>query len=108
MTKLEQAARVALNVLENKCDPKDEVVIALREALEEQAGDPKPMHPEIKKLYEDFFDKHFAETQRRWTGLTDEEIDAIFAQHHDRYGECESPNFGYERAIETKLKEKNT
>ena len=35
MTKLEQAARIALNVLENKCDPKDEVVIALREALAE-------------------------------------------------------------------------
>ena len=35
MTKLEQAAKIALNVLENKCDPKDEVLIALREALAE-------------------------------------------------------------------------
>ncbi len=46
--------------------------------------------------------------QRQWVGLTDDEIDAIFEQHHNQYGECESPNFGYERAIEAKLKEKNT
>ena len=43
-----------------------------------------------------------------WVGLTDEEIDVIYEQHHNQYGECESPNFGYERAIEAKLKEKNT
>ena len=45
----------------------------------------KPMHPELKKLYEDFFDKCFKETfdlaldttppQRTWVGLTDEEIE---------------------------------
>ena len=45
--------------------------------------------------------------QRPWVRLTDEEIDAIYEQHHNQYGECESPNFGYERAIEAKLKEKN-
>jgi hypothetical protein len=43
-----------------------------------------------------------------WVDLTDEEIDVIYEQHHNQYGECESPNFGYERAIEAKLKEKNT
>jgi hypothetical protein len=48
-----------------------------------------------------------APTQRPWVGLTDEEIDVIYEQHHNQYGECESPNFGYERAIESKLKEKN-
>jgi len=46
--------------------------------------------------------------QRTWVGLTDEEIDAIYEQHHNQYGECESANLGYERAIEAKLKEKNT
>jgi phage terminase Nu1 subunit (DNA packaging protein) len=46
-------------------------------------------------------------TQRTWVGLTDEEIDAIYEQHHNQYGECESANLGYERAIEVKLKEKN-
>ena len=40
--------------------------------------------------------------------LTDEEIDKIYEAHHNQYGECESVNFGYERAIEAKLKEKNT
>ena len=36
------------------------------------------------------------------------EIDKIYEAHHNQYGECESVNFGYERAIEAKLKEKNT
>jgi hypothetical protein len=46
-------------------------------------------------------------SQRTWVGLTDEEIDAIYEQHHNQYGECESVNFGYERAIEAKLRSKN-
>ena len=46
--------------------------------------------------------------QRTWVGLTDEEIDVIYEHHHNQYGECESVNWGYERAIEAKLKEKNT
>ena len=46
--------------------------------------------------------------QRTWVGLTDEEMDAIYEQHHNQYGECESANLGYERAIEAKLKGKNT
>jgi len=46
--------------------------------------------------------------KRPWVSLTDEEIDVIYEQHHNQYGECESPNFGYERAIEAKSKEKNT
>ena len=45
--------------------------------------------------------------QRPWVDLTDKEIDVIYEQHHNQYGECESPNFGYERAIEAKLKERN-
>ena len=47
------------------------------------------------------------QAQRTWVGLTDEEIDKIYEAHHNQYGECESVNFGYERAIESKLKEKN-
>ena len=43
-----------------------------------------------------------------WVGLTDEEIDAIYLQHHNQYEECESPNWGYERAIEAALRSKNT
>ena len=45
---------------------------------------------------------------RPWVGLTDEEMGAIYEQHHNQYGECESANLGYGRAIEAKLKEKNT
>ena len=48
-----------------------------------------------------------APPQRPWVGLTDKEIGAIYEQHHNQYGECESPNFGYERAILKKSKEKN-
>jgi len=46
--------------------------------------------------------------KREWVGLTDQEIDAIYEQHHNQYAECISINFGYERAIEAKLKEKNS
>jgi hypothetical protein len=46
--------------------------------------------------------------KREWVGLTDEELNAIYEQHHNQYAECISPNFGYERAIEAKLKEKNS
>jgi len=48
-----------------------------------------------------------APTQRPWVGLTDAEIEAIYLQHHNQWCECESPNWGYERAIEQALKEKN-
>ena len=41
------------------------------------------------------------EAQREWQGLTDEEIDKVYAL-------CgESSGYDYERAIEAKLKEKN-
>jgi hypothetical protein len=45
--------------------------------------------------------------QREWVGLTDEEIDAIYWQHENRI-EHQVPIYPYERAIEAKLKEKNT
>jgi hypothetical protein len=59
------------------------------------------MQPVGTKLYT-------APPQRTWVDLTDEQIDVIYEQHHNQYGECESPNFGYERAIEAKSKELNT
>ena len=48
-----------------------------------------------------------APPRREWVGLTDEEIDAIYLQHHNRYDQCESPNWSYERAVEAKLRERN-
>ena len=62
---------------------------------------PPPHHKRNQELYA-------IPPQRPWVGLTDEELDKIYETHHNQYGECETPNFGYERAIEAKLKEKNT
>ena len=46
--------------------------------------------------------------QREWVGLTDDEIDDIWAEFNDGYGIIEETLWGYERAIEAKLKEKNS
>jgi hypothetical protein len=48
-----------------------------------------------------------AQEPKEWAGLTDEEINAIYVQHHNQFGECISGDWGYERDIEAKLKEKN-
>jgi hypothetical protein len=48
-----------------------------------------------------------AQQERPWVGLTDREIDDLYCEHHDDYGYQLSAT-GYERAIEAKLKEKNT
>jgi len=45
--------------------------------------------------------------QREWVGLTNDEIDDIWAEFNDGYGIIEDTLWGYERAIEAKLKEKN-
>ena len=66
----------------------------------------KPMHPEIKKMYEDYFDKCFRESstaQRKWVGLTEADWKHLYdefamGQELDEFAE----------AIEAKLKEKNT
>jgi len=46
-------------------------------------------------------------TQREWVGLTNDEIDDIWAEFNDGYGIIEETLWGYERALEAKLKEKN-
>jgi len=64
----------------------------------------KKMHPEIRALYEDYFDKCFQEykeDRRQWVGLTDEEVAELAA-----YVYAGDPQ--YVRLIEAKLKEKNT
>ena len=79
----------------------------LRAALAEPAQE--PMHPEIKKMYEDYFDKCFRELsaqQRPWVGLTEDEITKL---HHEiktqLMGTYKTEDIY--RAIETKLREKN-
>jgi hypothetical protein len=58
--------------------------------------------------YDDRVDKDPVEVVKRdWVGLTDEEINALYIQHHNQFGECISGDWGYERDLEAKLKEKN-
>ena len=58
--------------------------------------------------FDDRVDKDPVEVvKREWVGLTDEEINAIYVQHHNQFGECISGDWGYERDLEAKLKEKN-
>jgi hypothetical protein len=65
----------------------------------------KPMHPEIKKMYEDYFDRCFRASPvfREWVGLTDEEIDDL---SREMVKGGKSVNW-LSRAIEQRLKEKN-
>jgi hypothetical protein len=42
-----------------------------------------------------------------WVGLTKDEWPALYVQHHDTNGHTDT-QWGYEEAIEAKLKEKNT
>ena len=73
----------------------------------------QPMRPEIKKMYEDYFDKCFRESsiaERTWVGLTDEDRQAAFESMPDmldgflkKWGWLH-----FSKALEAKLKEKNT
>ena len=47
------------------------------------------------------------DAQRTWVGLTDKEINELWVSLHDDFGNPPSAT-GYERAIEAKLKYKNT
>ena len=57
------------------------------------------------------FAKHtplYTAPQSEWVGLTDEEIADVFGDYMDSVDEIEDDvNWGYERLIEAKLKEKN-
>jgi hypothetical protein len=46
--------------------------------------------------------------KREWVGLTQQDWDDLYKEHHDRYGYARSAlGLGYEEAIEAKIKEKN-
>jgi hypothetical protein len=83
-----------------------------------QEPEQKPMHPELKKMYEDFFDKCFKETvdlaldtippaQRQWVGLTDEEVKKISKKHKWHESNVAPHLMPVFRSLEAKLKEKN-
>jgi hypothetical protein len=57
-----------------------------------------PAREQARSAWED----GYASAKREWVGLTYDEINEIY----DEYGECRK--YGYEEAIEAKLKEKNT
>lgn len=71
----------------------------------------KKEDPRLLALMEKCFDAGVMsgkeQAQRTWVGLTPKEIDDLYCEHHDDYGYKLSAT-GYERAIEAKLKEKNT
>ncbi len=64
----------------------------------------KKMHPEIRKFFEDYFDKCFA-SYREWVGLTDEEIKAL-SSWWPSYNQMPALII-LARDIENSLKEKN-
>ena len=71
---------------------------------------PENWHDEDEQVLKDLMraDLNLSVVKLKWQSLSDEELDKIYEDHHNQYGECETPNFGYERAIEAKLREKNT
>ena len=127
MTK-DESLKLALEALQNpwKAGPDGvaDAIIAIKEALAQPEQEPKcgaiievfgkdwrleylSLPVGKHKLYTQQY-TYTTPPQRTWVGLTEEEMDAIYELHHNQYGECESANLGYERAIEAKLKEKNT
>jgi hypothetical protein len=81
-------------------------------ALEAALAEPEqePMPPEIIKMYEDYFDKCYRDSsaqQRPWVGLTEDEITKL---HHEIKAQLMGTYKTEDiyRAIETKLREKNT
>ena len=118
-----EAMKLALDALEDLiplCDPGfsvcydvNKAITALREALAEQPAQQEPVAWMTKtgsvwKTKADETDEPLythPPAQRTWVGLSDEEIENLWHEFHDR-------EFGwarrFTRAIEAKLKEKNT
>ena len=69
--------------------------------------DGTPLSNDIACWMAAFAQQHTTPPQRTWVGLTDKEIDELWLSHHDDFGNALSA-IDYERAIEAKLKEKNT
>ena len=100
-----EAMKQALEALEHIADelfspfndpPIRDAILALRTAIE-QAEKQEPA----------FECPRCGHCCRQFVGLTDEEIDQLYETHHNEYGYPFTVS-GYERAIEAKLKEKNT
>lgn len=80
----------------------DEAITALRKALANEALD--KMAENAKEL-----GLNYAPAQRTWVGLTDEEISSLWDGHTvPVFGKTGINPIVFARAIEAKLKEKNT
>jgi hypothetical protein len=95
----------------------DNMAEAFHRVIEEHHSRKNPFHDpvngdamialrELRGLIS-YMKRNTAPPQRTWVGLTDREIDELWISHHDDFGNPLSAT-GYERAIEAKLKEKNT
>jgi hypothetical protein len=89
-----------------QCDRYDQAITAIKAALETQD---KPMHPQLKAMLEDYFDKCFVDSasKRTWVGLTYEDMVALQKDLYNAKGESVLPTT-FAMAVEAKLKEKNT
>jgi hypothetical protein len=108
---MKEALRLALEALKTIDDamPFPVAKLAIKECTAALEAKDEPMHPDIKKLYKDYFDKCFRESspsQRTWVGLTDEEISDLWCEvSNTDFVTADTHVFA--RAIEAKLKEKN-
>ena len=70
----------------------------------------KPMHPEIKKMYEEYFDKCFRESspaRPTWQGLTDGERNGLWRVIVG-WGDPSHDDVDLMKAIEEALRKKNS
>jgi hypothetical protein len=130
MTK-DEALKVALNVLRNRCEPDHPVFIVIKAALEAkdepwekfcdshcvwtdhhpdcklaQIEQPKVRTGNCLRVGVCASEGHKIQPQRTFVGLTDEERRQVYADW--RFNGGNSSNLELCRAIEAKLKEKNT
>ena len=72
------------------------------------------MNPHLQQILHDItarITKLEENQQRTWVGLTDIELSDLYEAHHDKYNlpkQGSLDGMDYERAIEAKLKQKNT
>lgn len=121
MTYLRKAAQQALEALASysagerlDASQVNDLIVELDAALEQQA-EPPPEWPLIKNILDEYglqaidFVAEFKAAQRQWVGLTDEEISSLWDGHIvPVFGKNGINPIVFARAIEAKLREKNT
>jgi len=87
----------------------------LNKLLDELMAQPerKPMHPQIKKMYEDYFDKCFKESpaaRRTWVRLSDTQIENVYYEMTKLHRGAPMPwgQIQFGKALQEKFIEVNT